>query len=151
MSCWTLKLLEIMIALFYLIHIILKRYLKDLSTLIICLCLHHMIRKYIWLKIMVMLYLQEKYAQIISSLIFWQTVNVLIYITYIVSRLSRYTHNHGFEHCDAIFKLLRYLKGTINFVCHIVIIILYWKDIVMLTEFFDLDEQSLLIAIMCLP
>jgi hypothetical protein len=35
-------------------------------------------------------------------------------IAYVVSILSRYTHNPGVEHCDAISKLLRYLKGTIN-------------------------------------
>jgi hypothetical protein len=29
--------------------------------------------------------------------------------------LSRYTHNPGVEHWDAISKLLRYLKGTIVF------------------------------------
>jgi hypothetical protein len=46
MSCWTLRLIEIMIALFYLINIMLKRCLKDLSTFIIHLYLHHMIKKY---------------------------------------------------------------------------------------------------------
>jgi hypothetical protein len=44
MSYWTLKFLEIIIALFYLKHIMLKRCLKDLSTLIICPCLQHMIQ-----------------------------------------------------------------------------------------------------------
>ena len=44
MSCWTLKLLEIIIVLFYLKHITLERCFKDLSTLIICLCLYNMIR-----------------------------------------------------------------------------------------------------------
>jgi hypothetical protein len=44
MSCWTLELLEIIIVLFYLKYIMLERCFKDLSTLIICLCLYHMIR-----------------------------------------------------------------------------------------------------------
>ena len=40
-----LKFLEIIIALFYLSFIMMKRCLKDLSILIIHLCLHHMIQK----------------------------------------------------------------------------------------------------------
>jgi hypothetical protein len=32
-----------------------------------------------------------------------------------VSRLSRYTHKYGIEHCDAISKLLKYLESTVNF------------------------------------
>jgi hypothetical protein len=35
-------------------------------------------------------------------------------IAYAVGRLSRYTHNPSVEHWDAISRLLRYLKGTIN-------------------------------------
>jgi hypothetical protein len=46
-------------------------------------------------------------------------------IAYAVSKLSRYIHNHGIEHCNAISKLLRFLKSTINLVYHIVIILLY--------------------------
>jgi hypothetical protein len=44
MSCWTLELLKIIIVLFYLKYIMLERCFKDLSTLIIYLCLYHMIR-----------------------------------------------------------------------------------------------------------
>jgi len=36
-------------------------------------------------------------------------------IAYVVSMLSRYTHNPDVEYWDAISKLLRYLNGTINF------------------------------------
>jgi hypothetical protein len=43
MSCWTLELLEIIIVLFYLKYIMLERCFNDLSTLIIYLCLYHMI------------------------------------------------------------------------------------------------------------
>jgi hypothetical protein len=35
-------------------------------------------------------------------------------IAYVVGRLSRYTHNPIVEHWDAISRLLRYLKFTIN-------------------------------------
>jgi hypothetical protein len=51
-----------MIALFYLRHIMLKIYLKDLSTLIICLYLHHMIQKLHLVKNHGDGVLQEKYA-----------------------------------------------------------------------------------------
>jgi len=36
-------------------------------------------------------------------------------IAYVVGMLSRFTHNPSVEYCDAIFKFVRYLKGTINF------------------------------------
>ena len=36
-------------------------------------------------------------------------------IAYVVSRLSRYTHNPSIEHWDAISRLLRYLKGTFDY------------------------------------
>ena len=35
-------------------------------------------------------------------------------ITYAVSRLSRYTHNAIKEHYDALHRLLRYLRGTMD-------------------------------------
>lgn len=35
-------------------------------------------------------------------------------IAYAVSRLSRYTHNPAYEHWNALTRLLRYLKGTMN-------------------------------------
>jgi hypothetical protein len=67
MSYWTLKFLEIMIALFYLRHIMLKRCIKYLSTLIICLYLHHMIQKIYLVKNHGDGVLQEKYAQFAIS------------------------------------------------------------------------------------
>jgi hypothetical protein len=36
-------------------------------------------------------------------------------IAYVVGMLSRYTQNLGVEYWDAISKLLKYLKSTINF------------------------------------
>ena len=35
-------------------------------------------------------------------------------IAYVVSRLSRYTHNPVYEHWNALTYLLRYLEGTMN-------------------------------------
>ena len=39
-------------------------------------------------------------------------------IAYAVSRLSRYTHNPNQMHWDALIRLLKYLKGTINWGLH---------------------------------
>ena len=39
-------------------------------------------------------------------------------ITYVVSRLSRYTHNPDKKHQNALRCLLRYLKGRINYCLH---------------------------------
>ena len=57
---------------------------------------------------------QERYAQIIGSLMFL-TNCTRPNIAYVVGRLSIYTHNPNIEHWNAISRLLRYLKGTINF------------------------------------
>ncbi|KAL0431331.1 UNVERIFIED_CONTAM: Retrovirus-related Pol polyprotein from transposon TNT 1-94 [Sesamum radiatum] len=39
-------------------------------------------------------------------------------IAYVVSKLSRYTHNPNKEHWDVLHRLLRYLKGTRNLCLH---------------------------------
>ena len=39
-------------------------------------------------------------------------------IAYVVSRLSRYTHNPSSEHWNALHRLLRYLRGTMNWCLH---------------------------------
>ncbi|XP_075666807.1 secreted RxLR effector protein 161-like [Castanea sativa] len=57
---------------------------------------------------------QDKYAQIIGSLMFLTNCTRLD-ITYVVGRLSRYIHNPSIEHWDAISKLLGYLKETFDF------------------------------------
>ncbi|GMI72562.1 cysteine-rich RLK (RECEPTOR-like protein kinase) 8 [Hibiscus trionum] len=60
---------------------------------------------------------QSKYAQIIGSLL--RLMNLTRPdIAYAVCRLSRYTHNPNYEHWSAIMKLMRYLKGTINYGIH---------------------------------
>ena len=57
---------------------------------------------------------QDKYAQIIGSLMFLTNCTRLD-IAYAVGRLSRYTHHPKIEHQDAISRLLRYLKGTFDY------------------------------------
>ena len=57
---------------------------------------------------------QDKYAQIIGSLMFLTNCTRLD-IAYTVGRLIRYTHNPSIEHWDAISRLLRYLKGTFDY------------------------------------
>ena len=37
---------------------------------------------------------------------------------YVVSRMSRYTHNPSKEYWDALFRLLKYLRGTIDWCLH---------------------------------
>ena len=39
-------------------------------------------------------------------------------IAYDVSRLSRYTHNPNSEHWNALHRLLKYLRGTMNWCLH---------------------------------
>ena len=57
---------------------------------------------------------QDKYAQIIGSLMFLTNCTHPD-IAYVVGRLSRYIRNPSIEQWDAISKLLRYLKETFDF------------------------------------
>ena len=56
---------------------------------------------------------QYEYAKIIGSVMF-----IMNYthpdITYVVSRLSCYIHNPSSEHWNALYRLLKYLKGTMD-------------------------------------
>ena len=56
---------------------------------------------------------QSEYAKIIGSVMFLMNCTRPD-IAYAISRLSRYTHNHAYEHWNALTRLLRYLKGTMN-------------------------------------
>ena len=56
---------------------------------------------------------QAEYAKIIGSLMFLMNYTRLD-IAYVVSRLSRYTHNPSRNHWDALRRVLKYLKGTID-------------------------------------
>ena len=57
---------------------------------------------------------QSEYAQIIGSL-----MHLMNYtrpdIAYAVGRLSRYTHCPNKDHWIALYRVLKYLKGTINY------------------------------------
>ena len=57
---------------------------------------------------------QDKYAQIIGSLMFL-TNCTRPNIAYNVGRLIRCTYNPSIEHWDAISRLLRYLKSTFDY------------------------------------
>ena len=57
---------------------------------------------------------QSKYAQIIGSLLHLMNFTRPD-IAYAVCRLSRYTHCPNNEHWEALIRLLRYLRGTINY------------------------------------
>ncbi|XP_074317943.1 secreted RxLR effector protein 161-like [Silene latifolia] len=60
---------------------------------------------------------QEEYARIIGSVMFLMNCTRPD-IAYAVSRLSRYTHNPNAEHWNALRRLLKYLKGTIDLCLH---------------------------------
>lgn len=60
---------------------------------------------------------QAEYAKIIGSVMFLMNCTRSD-IAYVVSRLSRYTHNPGSEHWTALRHLLRYLKGTMDWCLH---------------------------------
>lgn len=57
---------------------------------------------------------QNKYAQIIGSLMHLMNFTRLD-IAYAVCRLSRYTHNPNDDHWNALIRLLKYLRGTVNY------------------------------------
>ncbi|KAA0026033.1 ty1-copia retrotransposon protein [Cucumis melo var. makuwa] len=60
---------------------------------------------------------QPEYAKIIGSVMYLMNYTRPD-IAYAVSRLSRYTHNPNRYHWDALRRLLRYLKGTIDYCLH---------------------------------
>ena len=60
---------------------------------------------------------QTEYAKIIGSVMFLMNYTRPD-IAYAVSRLSRYTHNPNTEHWNALHRLLRYLRGTMDWCLH---------------------------------
>lgn len=60
---------------------------------------------------------QEKYAKIIGSVMFLMN-STRPDIAYAMSRLSRYNHNPGNSHWNALSRLLRYLRGTMDVCLH---------------------------------
>ena len=61
---------------------------------------------------------KTKYAKIIGSVMFLMNYTLLD-IAYVFSRLSRYTNNPSSEHWNALHRLLRFLRGTMNWCLHI--------------------------------
>jgi len=61
--------------------------------------------------------LQNEYAKVIGSVMFLMNFT-RPNIAYVVSRLSRYTHNPSQEHWNALLRLLKYLRGTIDWCLH---------------------------------
>ena len=60
-----------------------------------------------------------KYAKIIGSVMFLMNYTRPD-IAYVVSRLSRYTHNPSSERWNALHRLIRFLRGTINWCLHFI-------------------------------
>ena len=60
---------------------------------------------------------QTEYAKIIGSVMFLMNYTRPD-IAYVVSRLSRYTHNPSNEHWNDLHRLLRYLRGTMDWCLH---------------------------------
>ena len=60
---------------------------------------------------------QSEYAKIIGSVMFLMNYTHPD-IAYVVSRLSLYTHNPSIEHWNAFYRLLKYLKGTMDWGLH---------------------------------
>jgi len=57
---------------------------------------------------------QPKYAQIIDS-VFNLMNSTRPDVAYVVCRLGRYTHNLNNEHWFALNRLMKYLRGTMNY------------------------------------
>ncbi|XP_077214618.1 uncharacterized protein LOC143849484 [Tasmannia lanceolata] len=57
---------------------------------------------------------QSEYAQVIGNLMYLMNCTRPD-IAYVVSRLSRYTQNPSKDHWDAITRVLKYLKGTVDY------------------------------------
>ena len=56
---------------------------------------------------------QEEHERIMGSVMFLMSCTRQG-ISYVVGRLSRYTHNPNMEHWNALNHLLKYLKGTMR-------------------------------------
>ena len=57
---------------------------------------------------------QLKYSQMIGSLLYIANKSRLD-IAYAVGRLSRYTHNPSKEHWNALERVFKYLRGTMDY------------------------------------
>ena len=57
---------------------------------------------------------QAEYAQIIGSVMHLMNFSISD-IAYAVCRLSRYTHNPNNDYYSALVRLMKYLRGTMNY------------------------------------
>ena len=78
---------------------------------------------------------QVEYAQIIRTLTHLMNFSRPD-IAYVVCRLSRYTHNSNNDHWSALARLMKYLRGTMNYG------ILYSGFTTMLEEYNDANWIS---------
>nr|GEW06481.1 retrovirus-related Pol polyprotein from transposon TNT 1-94 [Tanacetum cinerariifolium] len=91
--------------------------------------------------------LKKNKGQSISQLHYTYVLGSLMYIVnytrpdlaYSVSRLSRYSHNPGRDHWDALIRVLQYLKHTMAYVLHYT---KYPPVSTMEAEFVDLDKAA---------
>ena len=81
---------------------------------------------------------QAKYAYVIRSLMHLMNISRPD-IAYAACRLSRYTHNPNNDNWNALTRLMKYLRGTMNygilyngFPTYIMDFPLCWKDTTML-------------------
>jgi hypothetical protein len=58
-----------------------------------------------------------RYPQIVGSLMYLASATRPD-ISFVVNKLSRYMSNPGDDHWHALERVLRYLKGTTNYVIH---------------------------------
>ncbi|GKB16580.1 retrovirus-related pol polyprotein from transposon TNT 1-94 [Tanacetum coccineum] len=91
--------------------------------------------------------LKKNKGQSVSQLHYTQVLGSLMYIinctrpdlAYSVSRLSRYSHNPGRDHWDALVRVLQYLKHTMAYGLHYTI---YPPVSTMEAEFVALDKAA---------
>jgi len=90
---------------------------------------------------------QSEYAKIIRSVMFLMNYTQPG-IAYAISRLSRYAYNLSKEHWNVLFRLLKYLQGTMNWCLH------FSKFSVVLEGFCDANWSLItmnLLVVMYLP
>ena len=91
---------------------------------------------------------QTEHAKIIRSVTFLMN-STRPKIPYAISRVSLYTHNPSNEHQEALFRLLKYLRSTINWCLHFNNFLLCQKDFVTQIGFLTMMKLALLV-VMCL-
>ena len=91
---------------------------------------------------------QTKYAKIIGSVMFLMTYTQPK-IAYVVTRLSRYTHNANKQHYDSLFQLLKYFKVPWISICILINFMERSKVFVIQTRYLIM-VRTFLLVVMCL-